>query len=253
MSLNYLQGLFFMKSGDPIGIEDLKVLFAQNSLKSFDALFRNLMDKKFPSQAQKRDFLEKDVQFSLKAVREQKGLECRRFLQGLTLPFDYYNLSILLEGGSAIENIPGFFSVLELKEIIQGKSSLKVIPETEEFINNYKKLKTKREKDRYVFMSIRRNQPKVIGAQKFHLIDNYFKILHFLDEGKIEQVKRFLPFKALKFLPQKQNYEKELFKFYLPWLAHLSFIEFLTNPFEFVFIHLHQRFVMWKVLDQYIL
>lgn len=254
MSINYLQGLFFLKLQDFIKIDDLEQLFFQDNLQNFDAFFRELINKKFSSLNEKNDFLKKDIQFHQSAIRNEKEFQTIRFLQGITMPIDYYNISLLLEKVDIKNITEGYFKKEELQEIVQGKfSHIIIVEETIKFLNQYKNLKSKKDKNRFIAKSIKKYQPKVLEATKFNLINKYFQIIDYLEKDKENLLKTLLPLKIFKFIPQNKNHEKELFLFYLPYLISGGSVNFLTNPFEFIFYYLTQRFTIWKIINQYIL
>jgi len=250
MSVSYLQGLFSLKLNDFIESKELMNLFSEKKLENFDESFRQIVAKKFSSSTQKKEFLEKDIAFHQRAISSQKEDQTAAFLQGIVLPFDYYNLVVLFSNDSSIKSIR-FFTPQNLEDLILEKfSTAHLLPQIKDFCRDYKNLKSKKEKDRLLDRAVKINQREILRISQSQLIRDYFEVEEAINLNKTEIIREKIPSFSSKFLLEKRFSEFELFKFYLPYFITGGFLS-RSNPFEFVFIYLKRRFMFWKLLDHH--
>lgn len=246
MSLDFLVGLLATRQKDfDVFKEGFDNSFGDFSLREGDKRIRELIIKKFSSQAQKSDFLKKDIDFHRKAVRSCKERKESFFLQALFLTYDFYNLE-LIKKNQTIEIAMGYASLEEIKRIIQERKRNNLFFYPELLIEHFLPEK----KDFISPKEIFNFRLSFLLAGKSDFINYYLEVESDLQNYDFEKMKKRIPFDLLKILKGEDFYELELFKFYLPFL--LTRKRYFSNPYEFTFVYFQKRFCFWKIIEPYL-
>jgi len=239
MSIYSVQGKIFSKNYPYLSIKDVFDLCKIGDFKKLDLEFRANLKKKFPSFFENKNLLKEDINFHLTTIR--LDMEDADFFQALFLPFDFYRF-LIIKNKQDPKVYLGYFSNEDLSRIISTNRTPNIMNDEIKkiFLNNLSN-ETKEnikflERDQILF-----TQKKIFNRKSLNLVSLYLETEH--NFGKIL---RFLNIES-----PKDEYDLEIIKFYLPFFFRRKFL-FYSNPFEFVFFYLKEKFIIWKIFDPFV-
>lgn len=249
MSVPYLQGLFAVKQNDFGTLREASDFSGDFDLRKFDLKFRDGYLKKFTSKEQAYNFLKRDIEFHLKAIRSQNEISDKRFLHGILIDFDAQKISESKKGLRP-ESLIGYFLNEELDAVVKENffQSLGDI-EVKRFLA-YKK--TDLTKDFILPKPLFDFKKKLLMTYRFRFIGYYVEIENLIERGEAAALKQRLPFDSAKIVNKIRRFDLELMKLYLPLFLTKGSI-FLSDPYEFVFMYLKTRIMLWKALNPYLI
>lgn len=235
MSANYLQGKFFLKEKDLPSLIEIFEIFKTFDAKNIDQKFREIVEKKFSTKEEKINFIEEDFEFHLKEIKKEKEKKESSFFQALFLPFDCYRLECEKHGLISKSKI-GYFNQNELKKMLQNLFPKNIHFKVKEFFQNQIKGKWGA-KEAFLI------QNEILEKFNLPTMNYYLKLERKSGEEFKRSFEMFFSGKIENFNEKKE----EILKFYLPFFFKRKFFNF-TNPFEFLFFYLKERFILWKTL-----
>jgi hypothetical protein len=247
MSLNFLSGLLATRQNDFSVFKDVSNSW-DSSLIEFDKKMKELAEKKFSSEEQRLKFLNEDIDFHWKALRSQKEGKDAVFLKAIFMPYDVYRFGLICRNEN-VESRIGYYSLEEIKNIVNKKNNLNFISvfsdKDLEFINGC-------DDDNSTYREqLFKWRFKFLMAQRFDFINYYLNIEYLIDHYRIEEIRKKISLRVLKMIKNNDPYELELLKFYLPFLLKESYS--VVNLHESIFLYFQKRFVLWKLIDPYLI
>lgn len=233
MSVNYLQGKFFLKMKDLPFLREIFEIFKTTQLEEIDQKFREIVEKKFSTNEEKRSFVKEDFNFHWEEIRKEEK-ECY-FFQAIFLPFDYYRVECERQKSPSKSKI-GYFSEIEIKKMLQNIFPPNIHFKIKELFQGQIKKKNQLSK---VFLV----QNEILKKFNLPILNMYLNLERKREKEFQKNFEEFFEQKIEDFDEQKE----EIAKFYLPYFFKRKFFYF-TTPLEFLFFYLKERFILWKIL-----
>lgn len=237
MSALFLQGRLIAKTRDFLTLKENFELFKSSDLLEYDLNFRGIIEKKFLTPEQKENFLNEDFRFHFSLIKKEE--DEKEFLQAIFLPFDVFRF-LIKKAGIAPESKVGYFTDEELGKILKKKFPEDMVKPIRILFGKYLKEKKLVGEKNEIFLL----QKKLLMPRAKRLFSPYFRLEESSEKSFVTIFKKFFS----KTIPLGSFYPIELAKFYLPHFFQNKFFYF-SNPFEFLFFYLKERFILWKVLQ----